>query len=116
MAHGQICYIQIPAADAMRSAEFYEKVFGWQIERPYASFMAPGMMGQWTTDLKPAKDCGLLIWINVENVDDILDSVRAGGGEVLSKPAPDGPRWLATFRDPGGNVIGVVQHGDRGRK
>ena len=32
MKHGQICYLQIPALDLMKSAEFYEKVFGWQID------------------------------------------------------------------------------------
>ena len=36
--HGQVCYLQIPALDLMTSALFYEKIFGWQIERPYPAF------------------------------------------------------------------------------
>ncbi|MGZ4821106.1 MAG: VOC family protein, partial [Terriglobales bacterium] len=28
-ANGKICYIEIPAADIARSAEFYKKAFGW---------------------------------------------------------------------------------------
>ncbi|HEV7571131.1 MAG TPA: VOC family protein, partial [Thermoanaerobaculia bacterium] len=28
-ANGKICYIEIPATDIERSAEFYTKVFGW---------------------------------------------------------------------------------------
>ncbi len=112
-AHGQACYLQIPALDLMKSAEFYEKVFGWRIERPHPSFEAPGLIGQWVNDRPPATEAGLLVWINVDGIDGVLESVRAGGGAVLTPPSPDGPRWLATIRDPGGNVLGVVQHGPR---
>ena len=30
LGNGKVCYIEIPALDINRSAEFYEKVFGWQ--------------------------------------------------------------------------------------
>ena len=30
-ANGKICYIEIPATDIARSAEFYKNVFGWNI-------------------------------------------------------------------------------------
>ena len=33
LANGKICYIEMPAMDARRSATFYEKVFGWAIRR-----------------------------------------------------------------------------------
>jgi predicted enzyme related to lactoylglutathione lyase len=111
--HGQVCYLQVPAVEAEKSAEFYEKVFRWHFERPYHSFEAPGLIGQWVTDRAPARDAGLLVWINVDRIDGTLELVRANGGDVLTPPAPDGPRWLATIRDPGGNVIGIVQHGPR---
>jgi uncharacterized protein len=113
MQHGQICYLQIPALDLLKSAEFFEKVFGWQIERPYPSFESPGLIGQWVTDRAPAPDAGPLIWINVQNIDETLESVRTGGGEVIEPPSADGPRWLATIRDPAGNVLGIAQHGPR---
>jgi predicted enzyme related to lactoylglutathione lyase len=113
MRDGQICYLQIPALDLMKAAEFYEKVFGWRIERPYPSFESPGLIGQWVTDRAPAPNAGPLIWINVSRIDDTLESVRASGCEVIEPPSPDGPRWLATIRDPAGNVLGIVQHGPR---
>ena len=113
MKHGQVCYLQIPALDMMKSAAFYEKIFGWQIERPHPSFEAPGLIGQWVSDRPPAPDAGLLAWINVDRIDDVLESVRASGGGVLEPPSPDGPRWLATIRDPAGNVLGIAQHGRR---
>jgi predicted enzyme related to lactoylglutathione lyase len=33
IASGKICYIEIPATDIARSADFYKKVFGWHIRR-----------------------------------------------------------------------------------
>ncbi len=111
MTHGQVCYLQIPSLDLATSASFYEKVFGWKIERPYPSFEAPGLIGQWVTDRLAAPTGGLLAWINVERIEEALESVRASGGEVVELPSADGPRWLATIRDPAGNLIGIAQHG-----
>ncbi len=33
LANGKLCYLQIPATDIPRSADFYESVFGWRIRR-----------------------------------------------------------------------------------
>jgi predicted enzyme related to lactoylglutathione lyase len=111
--HGQISYLQIPATDTMDSAAFYETVFRWRIERPHASFVAPALIGQWVSDRPPAPDAGLLAWIHVDDIDATLELARANGGEVLEPPSPDGPRTLATIRDPGGNALGLVQLGPR---
>lgn len=113
LAHGQVCYLQIPALDAMKSAAFYEKVFGWEIERPYASFIAPGLIGQWVEKRPSAPEAGLMAWIHVYDIDNALELASANGGETVELPTPDGPRWLATIRDPGGYVVGIVQHGPR---
>jgi predicted enzyme related to lactoylglutathione lyase len=113
LAHGQVCYLQIPALDLAKSAEFYEKIFGWRIERPYPSFESPGLIGQWVEDRPPVSGGGLLAWINVESIDQALEEVCSLGGEVLEPPKPDGPRWLATIRDPAGNVLGIAQHSPR---
>ncbi len=54
LVHGQVCYLQLPAADSDRAAAFYEAVFGWQTERPYLDFISPGLIGQWVADRPPA--------------------------------------------------------------
>ena len=46
LVHGQVCYLQMPAADADRAAAFYEAVFGWQTEHPYLDLVSPGLIGQ----------------------------------------------------------------------
>lgn len=110
--HGQLSYLQIPAIDVGASAAFYERIFGWRVERPHPGFEAPGLIGQWVSDRPATPDAGLLAWIQVDRIDDSLDLVRTHGGDILQAPWPDGPvRWLATIRDPGGNVVGIVQLG-----
>jgi predicted enzyme related to lactoylglutathione lyase len=112
--HGQLSYLQVPAVDVTQSAGFYEKIFGWRVEPPQPGFEAPGLIGQWVSDRPAAPDAGLLAWIQVEGIDNTLELVRANGGEVLDGPSPDGTeRWLATIRDPGGNVLGIVQNRTR---
>ena len=32
-ANGKICYIDMPAVDIARSADFYARVFGWKIRQ-----------------------------------------------------------------------------------
>src|SRR2546430_17551754 len=67
---------------------------------PYTTlFRSPGLIGQWVSDRRAAPDAGLLVWIQVDRIDDTLDLVRTNGGEVLDGPSPDGTeRWLATIR------------------
>jgi predicted enzyme related to lactoylglutathione lyase len=51
----------------------------------------------------------LLAWIWVDRIEDTLALVQSSGGEFLEPPSRDGTeRWLATIRDPAGNVLGIV--------
>jgi hypothetical protein len=47
-------------------------------------------------------------------IDDALEKIVAHGGEVATAPYPEGDLWVALFRDPAGNVLGVWQRGPRG--
>jgi predicted enzyme related to lactoylglutathione lyase len=35
------------------------------------------------------------------------------GGAPVMAPYPEGDLWVATFRDPAGNIVGVWQQGPR---
>ena len=108
LVHGQVCYLQLPAANRDRAAAFYEAVFGWQIETHHPDFEAPGLIGQWVEDRPPARDAGPMLWIHVTDMAGTLEQVIRHGGEVLEPPVPDGPtRTLATIIDPEGNPIGL---------
>jgi predicted enzyme related to lactoylglutathione lyase len=111
LAHGQVCYLQLPAADRNRAAAFYRAVFGWQTEAHHPDFEAPGLIGQWVEGRPPARDAGPVIWLAVADMDETLEQVTRHGGQILEPPAPDGPtRILATIADPEGNPIGLAGH------
>ena len=113
-ANGKICYIEIPASDIRRSADFYASVFGWQVrERSDGSTAfddgAGEVSGSWVTDRPPMTDVGLLIYIMVDSVASTVDAVVANGGEIVQAIGVDAPEITARFRDLAGNVLGLYQ-------
>lgn len=114
MANGKICYIEIPATDIQRSAEFYRKVFGWNIRRRGDGQSAfddtvNEVSGTWVLGRPAAKTLGLLIYIKVDSVADAVDVVIANGGEIAQPIGADAPEITARFSDPAGNVLGLYQ-------
>ena len=112
--NGKICYIEVPALDIARSADFYSKIFGWNIRRrgdgSTAFDDATGQVsGSWVLARPPAATPGLLIYVMVDSVAAILDTIVAHGGEVVQAIGVDAPEITARFRDPAGNVIGLYQ-------
>ena len=106
--HGQIGYLQLPALEVARSATFYQAVFGWSVDLEHGSFEAPGIIGQWTTDLKPAGSAGPVLWISADDLSPTLQKVVGNGGTVRGRPhLDDGERWLVEV-DEAGNRIGIV--------
>jgi PhnB protein len=116
MLNGQLCYLQIPAGDVEVSARFYERVFGWRVDPPGGGFESPGLIGQWITDRPASPESGPVGWITVPDVGAALEDAVAAGATERQEPTPDGPRWLASFLDPAGNLVGIVQHVDHAPK
>ena len=114
---GKISYVQIPAADADESADFYETVFGWNIRRRDGGRIAfddttGEVSGVWLTDRPPSVEPGLLMYMNVEDVQRALEKIVEAGGEIVTPLTPQGEgEAFATFRDPAGNVLGVFHEG-----
>ena len=112
LTHGQVCYLELPAADRHRAAAFYRAVFGWETGEHYPDFTSPGLIGQWVEGRLPARDAGPMIWLAVTDMAGTLSLVVTHGGQVIASPAPDGPdRVLATILDPEGNPVGLAAHG-----
>jgi predicted enzyme related to lactoylglutathione lyase len=116
-SNGKICYIEMPATDIARSAEFYKRVFGWKIRTRGDGATAfddttGEVSGAWVLGRPPASTPGLLIYIWVGSVAATVDVVVANGGEIVQPIGADAPEITARFRDPGGNVIGLYQSSD----
>jgi hypothetical protein len=114
--NGRISYIQIPASSVRESAAFYASAFGWEIRGGsdhHLSFTdATGdMIGAWVTGRAVSRDSGVLPYIYVHGIDAAIDRVRANGGDIVKPPSAEGELWVATFRDPAGNVLGIWQQG-----
>jgi hypothetical protein len=114
LSNGKICYIEIPATDIARSADFYKRVFGWQTrQRGDGSTAFDDTTGQvsgtWKLGRPPSSQVGLLIYIMVDSVAATLEAIEANGGEIVQPIGADAPEITARFRDPGGNVIGLYQ-------
>jgi len=114
LSNGKICYVEMPATDIARSAEFYKSVFGWNIRQRGNGHTAfddttGEVSGTWVRGRPPASAPGLLVYVMVDSVAATLDSIVANGGEIVQPIGADAPEITARFRDPGGNVVGLYQ-------
>jgi uncharacterized protein len=114
LAHGKICYIEMPATDIDKSADFYRKVFGWNTRKRGNGSIAfddgaGEVSGTWVLGRPASSTPGLLFYIMVDSVAAMVDAVVTNGGEIVQPIGADAPEITARFRDPGGNVIGLYQ-------
>jgi predicted enzyme related to lactoylglutathione lyase len=67
--NGKICYVEIPAKDIKKSADFYAKVFGWKIKKRgdgSTAFDDPvgGVSGAWYSSARSRRNlaCSSTAW------------------------------------------------------
>jgi uncharacterized protein len=112
--NGKICYLEIPAEDINRSADFYKAVFNWPLRDKGTENVAfddgVGVVsGMWTLGRKPTTEPGLLIYVMMDSVADAVEAVTANGGKIVQPIGMDAPEITARFSDPAGNVLGLYQ-------
>src|SRR6059058_4929852 len=112
--NGKSCYIEMPATDIARSADFYQRVFGWNIRRRGDGSTAfddstGAVSGTWVLGRPPSPQPGLLFYVMCDSVAATIDVIVANGGEIVQAIGGDAPEITARFRDPAGNVIGLYQ-------
>lgn len=104
----------MPTKDVSASADFYKKVFGWNVRTRKDGSIAfddttGEVSGSWVKGRPPASKPGLLFYIMVDSVEETVKTVVAHGGEIVQPIGADAPEITARFKDPGGNVIGLYQ-------
>jgi predicted enzyme related to lactoylglutathione lyase len=110
--HGGLSYLEIPAVNTRLSAAFYEEVLGWSVreketEEPRFSDTTGHLIGRWVTGRAIARDSGFLPYFYVEHIGEVVKRAAALGGEVVKPLYREGNLWVATVRDPAGNVLGL---------
>ena len=111
--NGKICYIEMPATDIARSADFYQQTFGWTVRRRGDGSTAfddgvGEVSGTWVTGRTPATP-GFVVYIMVDDIAGTCAAIVANGGEIVQPIGVDDPEITARFRDPGGNIVGLYQ-------
>ena len=111
---GKICYIELPAADPAKSADFYREIFGWNIRTRgdgATSFddTVGGVSGSFDPEKKAVPNPGFIISIMVDDIRATIDRITAFGCEIADPLGFHPTELIAHFRDPGGNLIGLYQ-------
>jgi predicted enzyme related to lactoylglutathione lyase len=114
IANGKICYIEIPAVDVILSANFYKKVFGWQIRERSDGRIAfddtvNEVSGTWIVGRLPSTEAGILVYIMVDSITTAVKSILSNGGKIVQPVGGDSPELTARFTDPAGNIFGIYQ-------
>ena len=108
-----VVHFEIKATDLDRSSKFYSDVFGWNIqpmpEMQYgmADISERGINGGLASN---ADHPGVVVYIEVPDLNKALEQVEKAGGKTLMEPVDiPGVVSFAQFQDPGGNVVGLVK-------
>jgi predicted enzyme related to lactoylglutathione lyase len=114
LGHGKICYIEMPSIDVAKSAEFYRKVFGWNVRTRGDGEVAfddgvGQVSGTWVLGRRAFDGTGLTIHIMVDDIEAAMKSVDENGGQITHGVGKHAPEITAEFRDPSGNVFGLYQ-------
>ncbi|MCA9751309.1 MAG: VOC family protein [Gemmatimonadetes bacterium] len=114
----RVTHFEIPVDDPPRAERFYSDVFGWRFQRwegPHDYWLIstgdsamPGIDGGMARRQSP--EHALANTIAVDSLDRAIAGVESHGGSIVMPKAPvPGVGWLAYFRDPEGNVFGMMQ-------
>jgi hypothetical protein len=114
IANGKICYLEIPATDISRLAEFYRTVFGWNMRKRGDGATAfddttGQVSGSFVLGRPSVSTVGLLVYVMVDNAAATVDKITANGGKIVQAVGGDAPEITARFLDPAGNVFGIYQ-------
>jgi predicted enzyme related to lactoylglutathione lyase len=113
--NGKVSYMQIPALDVARSAAFYGAVFGWSNrddgKADHRAFedASGDLIGAWVTTRAPSAATGPLPYVYVTDIDATIAAIQGEGCPLVREKYVEGDLWVATFRDPAGNTIGLWQ-------
>jgi predicted enzyme related to lactoylglutathione lyase len=119
----RVIHFEIHADDPRRAANFYQEVFGWQIQKwdgPADYWLVttgkppePGIDGAILQRRGPINGDAVIAYvctIDVASIDDTIAKITSLGGTIaLPKDSVPGVGWLAYAKDTEGNIFGVMQ-------
>ena len=124
MVDHTVVHFEIPADDLEKLSKFYNKLFGWKIEK------MPGPAEYYGIETVPVNEKGILAksgvnggmmkrqnpehkpvnYVAVESVDEYSKRIGELGGKVIvPKMEVPGVGWWALALDPDGNQFAIMQ-------
>jgi predicted enzyme related to lactoylglutathione lyase len=122
MMQNVISWVEIPVLDMDRAKQFYETVFGFDIEVhqfnellmgwfPFADGKpgASGSLVQHSQWYVPSESMGPLVYFSCEDLQQELDRVESAGGRVIQPKTQinEAIGFMGVFRDSEGNRIAL---------
>ena len=117
----RVMHFEIPADDPQRLTSFLEKVFGWRFQKwdgpmDYWLVMtgaedAEGEVGIDGAIHRRSEGNAMVVnTVDVADIDEMIAKVEKHGGQItLPKMAVPTIGWMAYFKDPEGNIHGMMQ-------
>jgi predicted enzyme related to lactoylglutathione lyase len=119
----RVVHFEIHADDPQRAVNFYQSVFGWQIQKwdgpedywPVTTGQAPepGIDGAILKRMGPINGDAVIAYVctvDVPSVDDAIAKITSHGGTIaLPKMPVPGVGWLVYAKDTEGNIFGALQ-------
>lgn len=113
------CWTELQTRGAERAAEFYQQVFGWEIDiddKPpnYVRCSVNGTLSCGIFDLDkinlpPQIPSVWAVYFNVANFDAALEKVNALGGKAMIDPVTIDQGKFVTIADPQGAVVTLIE-------
>jgi predicted enzyme related to lactoylglutathione lyase len=114
----RVVHFELPVDDPDRASDFYQKVFGWHIEK------WDGPQDYWLITTGQDGETGIngaltrrseafahtVSTVGVDSLDEALARAEACGATVLMKDVVPGIGWLAYCLDTEGNQFGMIQN------
>lgn len=118
----RVVHFDVYADDVERAIAFYQKVFGWTIEKAEGMDYwliktgagGPGIDGGLSKRESPTQGTvpqfGFTCTVDVEDVQTAFAAAVAAGGSEMHQPGPvPGVGYVAYVRDTEGNHLGLMQ-------
>jgi len=115
MSH-PIVHIELSAKDHKEAGKFYSSVFGWELrefpEMNYTTFSSgEDAVGGGFSPVSEEYPTGtVMVYINTDNLEATIKKIEANGGKLVTgKYEIPGVGHMATFNDPTGNLVALLQ-------
>jgi uncharacterized protein len=108
-----VVHFEIGCRDLEKTGKFYRELFDWSLEQqgPAAviSTGSPAGIGGHMTALGHEPFDYTIFYVEVDDIKGYLSKAQALGGKTIVPPVPIPTGQFAWFRDPEGNLIGLLQ-------